>query len=577
MGLVTAKEIAKFLHIEKSGIFGDFVGDLFLKMTRISKLNRIYNANKHQKDLVFFDALVDDFNIKFEIPKEDLKRIPKTGSFITVSNHPLGGIDGILLLKLLVAKRPDYKIIANFLLHKIDPMKPYILPVNPFEDHKDAKSSIGGIKAALQHINEGYPLGIFPAGEVSTHKERGRIVDKEWEPGAIRLIQKAKVPVVPIYFHATNSKLFYFLSKISDTLRTAKLPSELAKSKKRVIKIRIGMPISVKTQAVFPKLKDFGDFLRKKTYLFANVFEDPKIELKTKGKKIVKTISKKLIIDEINGLEASGDKLFDNENYELFLGTAKQIPNILNEIGRLREITFREVGEGTNEATDLDEFDLYYRHLILWDKKEQIIIGAYRMGFGTEIYKEKGIDGFYLHKYYDFAPELYDMMSKTIEMGRAFVIKEYQQKPMPLFLLWKGVIRTALKYPDHKYLLGSVSMSNHFSNFSKSLMTQFIQDNFQDKDLTKFLRTKNEYKVDLHPDDKDFVLNDLKLDLNSFDKLINELEPGSLRMPVLIKKYIKQNVKALTFTVDPDFSDTLDCLMYVKVKDIPDELVQTSK
>jgi len=577
MGLVSSKEIANFLHLGKLGSLGKFIGTIFLKITRISQLNKIYNANKHLRDLEFFDALIDDFQIKFEISKEDLKRIPKKGSFITVSNHPLGGVDGILLLKLLVAERPDYKIIANFLLHKIEPMKPYILPVNPFDTHKEIKSSVGGIKAALQHLKEGYPLGIFPAGEVSTHEDRKRIVDKEWEPGAIRLIQKAKVPVVPIYFHAKNSRLFYFLSRISDTLRTAKLPSELAKQRKRIIKVRIGMPISVKEQAVFPKLSEFGDFLRKKTYLFANTFEKDRINSKKKPEEIIQATPQHKIIEEVEELKEADKQLFATENYVLLLAEEVEIPYVLRELGRLREITFREVGEGTNLKTDKDIFDSYYHHLILWDQREKIIVGAYRMGLGANIYKEKGIDGFYLHEYYDFAPELYEMMSKTIEMGRAFVIKEYQQKPMPLFLLWKGVIQTALKFPEHQYLLGSVSISNFYSDFSKSLIVEFIEKNYQDKTLTKFLKTKNEYEANLHPADKDFVLNKMKLDLNGLDRLINELEPNNLRMPVLIKKYIKQNVKALTFTVDPDFNNSLDCLMYVDINDIPDQLMETSK
>jgi putative hemolysin len=126
----------------------------------------------------------------------------------------------------MLEREPNFKIIANFLLHRIEPMKPYIMPVNPFENHKDAKSSVIGIKETLRHLSDGKPLGMFPAGEVSTYKDGKLVVDKPWEEGAIKVIRKAQVPVVPIYFHAKNSNLFYFLSKINDTLRTAKLPSQ---------------------------------------------------------------------------------------------------------------------------------------------------------------------------------------------------------------------------------------------------------------------------------------------------------------------------------------------------------------
>ena len=159
-----------------------------MKILKISTLNKIYDRNKHLSDLEFLNAILDEFQIKFEIPEEDLKRLPKEGPYITISNHPLGGIDGILLLKLMLEREPNFKIIANFLLHRIEPMKPYIMPVNPFENHKDSKSSVVGIKETL-HLADGKPLGIFPAGEVSTYKDGELIVDKPWE-GGFKIIKK---------------------------------------------------------------------------------------------------------------------------------------------------------------------------------------------------------------------------------------------------------------------------------------------------------------------------------------------------------------------------------------------------
>ena len=248
MGLVRAKEVAKAVKVDKYGFIGTFFGWLFMKVLKISTLNKVYNRNKHLSDLEFLNGILDEFQIKFEIPDEDLKRLPKDGAYITISNHPLGGIDGILLLKLMLEQREDFKIIANFLLHRIEPMKPYIMPVNPFEDRKDVRSSVTGFKNSLLHLKEGKPLGIFPAGEVSTYRDGKLVVDKPWEEAAMKLVKKAEVPIVPIYFHAKNSKLFYKLSQISDTFRTAKLPSELLTQKHRLIKVRIGRPISVKDQ-----------------------------------------------------------------------------------------------------------------------------------------------------------------------------------------------------------------------------------------------------------------------------------------------------------------------------------------
>lgn len=579
MGLVTTKEIANSLNLNKYGSFGVFLSWILIHTLRISYLNRVYDNHKKKKCPEFLDAILDDFQVKFEIPEDDFKRLPKEGPYITISNHPLGGIDGILLLKIMLEKVPNYKIIGNFLLHRIEPMKPHIMPVNPFEAHKEAHSSLLGIKETLRHLSEGNPLGVFPAGEVSTKKKGKIYVDKPWEKGALRLIQKAKVPVVPIYFHAKNSSFFYFLSKISGLLRTAKLPSELLSQKNRIIQIRIGNPISVREQDKYTNLKKYSDFLRKKTYMFSNFFaKESKSSENSKTKVIPKAIvtsgDRQKIIEEINSLRNPETRLFQTNNYEVFFAKSSLIPNIMNEIGRLREITFREVGEGTNEEIDLDEYDNYYHHLFLWDDDVKEIAGAYRMGLGNEIFPKYGLSGFYLNSLFGFEKELEPFMHQSIEMGRAFVTKEYQQKPMPLFLLWRGIIYITLLYPDHKYLIGGVSISNQFSDFSKSLIVSFLKTHYYDTKISQHIRPKLEYKPILSLIDNDFFEWKHDSNLNKFDTFINEIEPGPLRLPVLIKKYIKQNAKALAFNVDPLFNNAIDGLFYIDISDIPNDTIQ---
>ena len=581
MSLVTSKEIARVIHADRFGFFGTFLGYAMLKILRISRLNEIYNKHKDKSDLDFLNAILNEIQIRFEIPEDDLQRIPKEGPFITVSNHPLGGVDGILLLKLLLEQRPDYKIIANFLLHRIAPLQPYVMPVNPFEDHKDAKSSMAGIKQALQHLQNGHALGIFPAGEVSTFKDGKLVVDKPWEPGAIKLIQKAKVPVIPIYFHAKNSKLFYRLSGISDTLRTAKLPSELLTQKDRVIKVRVGKPIGVKQQEELKSFDQFHDYLRKKTFILAKPFEkehsllDPaNLKIPKQPKTIAEEIPAELILPEIEILKAKDKLLFSISSYEVYFAESSEIKNILREIGRLRELTFRAVGEGSNQAIDLDQYDKYFRHLFLFDRATNKIAGAYRMGMGKEIFERYGKKGFYISELFYIDPEMNEMLSESIEMGRAFIIGEYQQKPLPLFLLWKGILHVALINPQYNYLIGGVSISNKFSNFSKSLMVEFMKSNYYDPYYAQFVHPRKPYRVRLRNADKDFVFDSAKADMNQFDKIIDELEPGELRLPVLLKKYIKQNAKLLAFNVDPNFNNCVDGLMYIKIADIPSDTMK---
>lgn len=582
MGIVTAQEVANVMNLQKLGPIGTALGWVILRTTKLSTLNKEYDSRKDMDGISFINSILESFEIDFEIPEKDLKRIPTTGPFITIANHPLGGIDGMILLKILLEKRTDFKVIANFLLHRLDPLKPYIMPVNPFEDHKDAQSSMGGIKQAIGHLREGGALGIFPAGEVSTYKDEKHIVDKPWEPAAMKLIKKAKVPVVPIYFHAKNSTFFYRLAGMSGVLRTAKLPSEMLSQKKRKIMVRIGNPISVEDQDANPNMEAFTAFLRRKTYMLANSFEKkslfdniPKsLKLPKSPKKIALQANQSQMEEEIETCRRMDKRLLESKNYEVFLAKKEIIPNLLNEIGRLREITFREVGEGSNNSVDLDPFDEYYYHLFLWDNESKKIAGAYRMGMGTEIFKAHGINGFYLQDLFRFEPELYDMMSQSIEMGRAFVIKEYQLRPMPLFLLWKGIVHCTLRFPEHKYLIGGVSISNKFSNFSKSLMIEFMKSNYYDPYVAQYIRPKKEFKVKLNDADKDIVFDESEADLNKFDKIIDELESESLRLPVLIKKYIKQNARVVAFNVDPLFNNAIDGLMYIKIADLPESTVK---
>ena len=564
---------------------GTFAGWGLLHLLRLAPLNRVYDRNKHLQGVAFLEALLQEFKVHYDVREEDLKKIPKEGPFITISNHPLGGLDGILLLRLLLEQRPDYNVMANFLLARIAPLDPYIIQVNPFENHKDASSSLMGFKQALAHLKEGKPLGIFPAGEVSTQPSGNIYVDKTWDKSAMKLIKKANVPIIPIYFHAKNSPLFYQLAKQSDLLRTAKLPSELLSQKNKTIGVRIGRPILPKAQEEMEDLYEFSNFLRKKTYLLSNTYEQKKLfksfasMIRVKNNKdpeeVAPAIAPDLLEKEIINLRLqSGTRLLQHKEYEIFLAKAEDIPNILHEIGRLRELTFREVGEGTNLSIDLDEYDAYYRHLFLWESDTKRIIGAYRMGLGSDFFDLYGVNGFYTHSLFRFDPELNTMLRQTIEMGRAFVVGDYQQKPMPLFLLWKGIALTTLHFPEHKYLLGGVSISNQFSDFSKSLMIEFMKSNFYDPYIAQYVKPKKEYKVRLKDADKDFILDETQSDLNKFDKIIDELEPGNLRLPVLIKKYIKQNAKVIAFNVDPLFNNAIDGLMYIRIDDLPESTIK---
>ena len=589
MSLISKNDLVSAAGLGKWGLLKYPIVSAVMRLAKINKVNDLYDKIKDLEGQEFFDKLLEELNVKYLAFQEDLAKIPKTGPFILVSNHPLGALDGVIMCKILTEIRPDFKVMGNFLLTKIKPMEPYVISVNPFEKRKEAYSSMSGMREALKHLSEGGCLGIFPAGEVSNkNNEYNEILDKEWQEPALKLIKKAQVPVVPMYFHAKNSKLFYNVSKIHPDLQTLLLPSEMVNKREKPIKIRIGRPVTPKILNEYETPKELGEFLRKKVYMMKSYFEDRKsvaeflkvknLNISPKEEVVVQNIIDEtplaeILADRENLRKKDGKMLFSNGDYEVYFTKFDEIPAMMREIGRQRELTFRAVGEGTNLPFDLDEYDKHYHHLILWDNVAQKIAGAYRMALGSEVMKNYGIKGFYTNSLFDFDQELQPFFKKVIEMGRAYISIEYQQKPLPLFLLWRGIVHVCLRNPEHKFLMGGVSISNRFSDFSKSLMIEFMRSHYFDPVVAQYVHPKNDYKVYLSERDKSLFFEGLDDDLNKFDKLIDDFEP-EMRLPVLIKKYIKQNAKVVAFNVDPNFNDAIDGLMYIRISDLPEGTIR---
>ena len=591
MSLISKNDLIKASGLSKMGFLKNPIASAVMSLAKINEVNKLYNKLKEKEGKDFFDSFVRERNLSYIAFTEDLAKIPKTGPFILVSNHPLGAIDGILMCKVLTEVRPDFKVMGNFLLEKIEPMEPYVIPVNPFEGRKEIRNSSTGMRETLKHLQNGGCVGIFPAGEVSNkNNPYGEILDKEWEKPALKLIKMAKVPVVPMYFHAKNSTLFYQVSKIHPSLQTLMLPAEMMNDREKPIRIRIGKPITVKAMDDMETIEELGEFLRRKVYMMKSYYEKRKslaqaINLKNLSLKfqllreenivqnIIDETPKEDILKDINKLKGTDKMLFSNGNYEIYFTPYDQIPSVMREIGRQRELTFRAVGEGSNLPFDLDEYDKHYHHLFLWDNAAEKLAGAYRMALGKDVMKKSGIKGFYTSSLFEFEQDIHPFFKKVIEMGRAYILEEYQQKPLPLFLLWRGIVHVCLRNPDHKFLMGGVSISNKFSEFSKSLMIEFMRSNYYDSAVAQYITPRNEYKVKLRDRDKNLFFDEMESDLNKLDKIIDDLEP-ELRLPVLIKKYIKQNAKVISFNVDPSFNDAIDGLMYIRISELPESTIK---
>ncbi len=572
MEIISKKDFQSATKLDKLMLPG--LANLLMEVMKINDVNKLYSKFHELEGIDFVDAILDNLGINIEIDEKELNSIPKEGPFIAIANHPYGGVEGLILLKILCKQRPDVKLMANFLLKKIPNLSDYFIAVNPFENVKNS-SSISGIKTTLESLKNGDPIGIFPAGEVSAYNSKTqKVMDKQWSPVVGKIISKAGVPVLPIYFHGNNGLLFNLLGLIHPTLRTARLPYELFNKKGYTIKMRIGKPIAFEEIKKLTSNDKLLPYLRARTYALGSGIEVKKFfsgnifKIKSKPDDIIEETPVSVIEKEI---ESVREKLIMTEkNYEVYLSGASSIPNILNEIGRLREITFREIGEGTNKKIDLDEYDLYYSHLFIWDKEAKKLVGAYRAGKGDEIFYRYGVNGFYISNLFKIKSGLHPLMKEGLELGRSFVRKEYQQKALPLFLLWKGLLMFLLKNPEYRFMFGPVSISNNFSKLSKNLIIEFIKNNCYDHELSKFVEPRKEFHVKLPEVDSD-VLLEKNTSIKSLDSLISEIEIDHNKIPVLLRQYIQLNAKIIEFNVDPKFNDAIDGFLVLDIKNIPEE------
>ena len=527
----------------------------------------------------FIDEVIRILDLKIEFDESELKRIPKEGPLIVVSNHPFAGIDGLLLIKYLSQVRSDVKVVAHFLLQKIEPVSNYFVAQDFGDQNKTELQNYSGVKDAVLHLTNGGVLCIFPAGEVSTYGTFDSITDQVWQFPVVKFIKKARVPVMPVFFQGTNSRLFHLIAKVHPSLRLGKLPSELLSKKNKKIKIRIGSPVNTDEQDKFCDVYQFGRFLRAKTYSMESQIKVRRFFVKpplpqSKPEPVIDAVSIEILLKEIQQLKKDYT-LFNLKNYSVYCAPSGLIPNMLNEIGRLREITFREVGEGTNQSIDIDEYDLYYNQMFIWDNDGEKLVGAYRIGLGKDILAQYGKRGFYLHSLFQIDDGFIPVLSESLELGRSFVVSEYQRKTLPLFMLWKGILYFLLKNPQYRYLIGPVSISNNYSKISKELIIKFIMANHLDWKMAMKIKPRNSYKFRSDNQDLNILMSNMERDIDRLDKTIGDLDELNSGLPVLLKKYIKLNAKIIGFNVDPNFNNCLDGFIVLDVFQVPKNVIES--
>jgi putative hemolysin len=569
--LIPKRELAHALRLRE----GSKLVDVMMKWSGAKDVNKLYEMLGDYNGSEFAQAVLNALDLKAQIVRSTVDMIPEKGGCVIVANHPFGALDGLLLIALLSERRPDLKIMANFLLGRIKPLEDFFIGVNPFDEHISTKSSRGGMRDCLRHVQAGGCLIVFPAGEVAAKKSLIKpISDIKWKTPALKLIQRLQVPIVPIHIQGGNSYLFHVLGFIHPGLRTLQLPKELLRKRGATIQLTIGKSVTKRETESFEDERSFGNYLRARVFalqeggVVKRSLFDRLPRMQQHPQDILPAIDVEVLAQEIAAIEPY--KLFDQEQFSVYAVKAALIPSLLQEIGRLREITFRAIGEGTNRELDLDVFDYHYYHLILWDHSAKCLVGAYRVGIGSEILPMHGKRGFYTSTLFRFKRDFRPYLVKSMELGRSFVRQEYQRKRLPLFLLWQGIRQMIAHFSDVRYIVGPVSISNAYAPIVQLLMVEFLKTQYGQSEISRWIKPLHPLRFKRWKDDLKPLREKTHAEMRQFEHVIAQLDARGASLPVLIKKYLDQNARLLAFNRDPDFNDSIDVFMMLDVAEMPD-------
>ncbi len=527
--------------------------------------NKLYRQVNHDGTMAdFAGQALKTLDIEYHLEPRDLTRIPANGPCILVANHPYGGVEGLILFDLISRIRTDFKVMGNHLLDRLPALRSHLIAVDPFGTDRSARVNIAPLRQALKCLEQEELLIIFPAGEVSYRQSKSiGVVDPGWSDSVARIVRRSKAPVVPIYFSGHNGSLFQWAGKIHPRLRTALLPRMLLGQRHRSKQLVVGQQISHRSYSELTLDRELTNYLRLRTYALGTRSESSTALTNAACKPVMLAVNQELMIQEMTQLPPA-QILTENEEFQVYYADAGQIPWILNEIGRLREVTFRAVGEGSGKDCDLDTFDESYVHLFLWHKGRQELAGAYRLGHIDRIMAGVGSKGLYTSTLFAMKPALLNELKPGLELGRSFVRPEYQRSFAPLLLLWKGIGHYLTRYPKYRYLFGPVSISRDYSPSAQQLMTQVLSDQYRLNELAALVKPRTPLTF------KPRLLAGLDLQQQSFLKeidhlsvLVSDMEADGKGIPVLLRHYLNLGGQILAFNRDPDFSDVIDGLLLV--------------
>ncbi len=546
----------------------DFPG-FAAKFAPVGRVRELYRRVQQSPEGFRLERLLAEMRIDLRVNAADQARIPASGPVIVVANHPYGMLDGAILAVLLTRVRPDVKILTNLLLADVPELQQHCIFVDSYRAHRSIEANRRALRQAVSHLQQGGMLAMFPSGEESHWQMPGQIADPEWNAAAVRMIRKTGASALPLYLCGH----FQLLSMMHGKWRSALLLQEFLQQEGKPVEVRVGSPIAPDSIDAIADDREATEYLRWRTYLLAKrskaeVSWPAALRSKFANKNqepVAEAMLPEILAAEIQALPSS-QRLAANGDLAVYLASATQAPHLLHEVGRLREITFRRAGEGTGKTLDLDAFDEYYSHILLWNETKRELVGAYRAGNTAEILAKHGIDGLYTSTLFRYDARIFEKLGPAWELGRSFVRTEYQRQYAPLLLLWKGIARMIAMRPEIPVLFGAVSISNDYNDASREMIYRFFEARMQDDALAGMIEPRRPFRpVRLRRWDCRSMCRALN-DLDELSQPITDVEMDGKGLPILLRQYAKIGGKLLGFNVDRKFSNVLDGLVVVDLR-----------
>lgn len=544
------------------------------KLAPVDKVRELYRRVQRSPQGFRLEALLAEMRVGLRVGAADQARIPADGPVVVVANHPYGVLDGAILTVLLTRVRPDVKVLTNSLLGDVPELQQNCIFVDPFQTDRSVEANRRALREALAWLQQGGMLAMFPAGEVSYWQmPAAQIADRAWNETAVRLVRRTGATALPVYFCGHNSVGFQLMGMIHPRLRTAFLLQEFLQQEGKTVEVRVGSAIPSGAMAAIRDDSEAIEYLRWRTYLLARRSKPEtswpaalrsRLALKTQ-EPVADSLPADLLAEEVDTLPKDRC-LAESGELAVYLGSASEMPHLLGEVGRLRELTFRQAGEGTGKSRDLDLFDDYYWHILLWHKTKREVVGAYRAGNTPEILALRGISGLYTSTLFRYDQRIFQKLGPALELGRSFVRPEYQRQYAPLLLLWKGIAGLVARRPETPVLFGAVSISNDYNPASREMIYRYFEARMQEDELAGMIEPRRPFRPGPLRKWDCRGMSQVLRDLDELSQPIADVEADGKGLPILLRQYAKVGGKLVGFNVDRKFSNVLDGLVVVDLR-----------